>query len=137
MHNANKRSAVLNPLDESDRHGSGPAASADIVVDCGLPGTGRRVRGIVPSWPIATDTWRLGRSPTLALPVRVVMKRDRFGVVRDECSSRGRGSTAGTPVLPPTVSLRHRSGGGSLGRTGRLFQPITLGTGDYIDFFPV
>lgn len=39
MHNANKRSAVLNPLDESDRRRFlDLAASADIVVDCGLPG---------------------------------------------------------------------------------------------------
>ena len=39
VHNANKRSAVLNPLDESDRRRFlDLVESADIVVDNGLPG---------------------------------------------------------------------------------------------------
>lgn len=71
MHNANKRSAVLNPLDESDRRRFlDLAASADIVVDCGLPGQAAAYGASCASWPIATDTWWRCRSPTLALPVR-------------------------------------------------------------------
>lgn len=71
MHNANKRSAVLNPLDESDRRRfltspPAPTSSSTVVFRDRPPRTGHRV----PSWPIATDTWWRCRSPTLALPVR-------------------------------------------------------------------
>ncbi|COY19924.1 Uncharacterised protein [Mycobacterium tuberculosis] len=55
------------------------------------------------------------------------MARDRSGAVRDEWCSlavgpyrRHAGTAAGR------YRFGNRSGAGSLGRTGRLFQPITL-----------
>lgn len=63
------------------------------------------------------------------------MARDRSGAVRDEWCSlavgpyrRHAGTAAGR------YRFGNRSGAGSLGRTGRLFQPITLWYWDYIDF---
>lgn len=136
MHNANKRSAVLNPLDESDRRRFlDLAASADIVVDCGLPGQAAaygascaeladRYRHLV-----ALSITDFGAAGPRLWRCRsaVVMARDRSGAVRDEWCSlavgpyrRHAGTAAGR------YRFGNRSGAGSLGRTGRLFQPITL-----------
>ncbi len=91
-------------------------------------GTGRRVRGIMcRSWPIATDTWWRCRSPTLAAGPRSSW-RDRSGAVRDEWCSLAVGPLPPAPTLPPDVSLRQRSGAGSLGR-GRYFSRLRCGTG--------
>lgn len=91
-------------------------------------GTGRRVRGIVcrvgrslptPGGAVDHRLWRCRSA--------VVMARDRSGAVRDEWCSlavgpyrRHAGTAAGR------YRFGNRSGAGSLGRTGRLFQPITL-----------
>lgn len=128
MHNANKRSAVLNPLDESDRRQFlDLAASADIVVDCGLPGQAAaygascaeladRYRHLVAL--SITDFGAAGpRSSWRATdPVLYAMS----GALAVGPYRRHAGTAAGR------YRFGNRSGAGSLGRTGRLFQPITL-----------
>ncbi len=129
MHNANKRSAVLNPLDESDRRRFlDLAASADIVVDCGLPG---QAAAYGASCAELADRYRhlVALSITdfgAAGPRSSWRATDPVLYAMSGALSRS-GPTAGTPVLPPgRYRFGNRSGAGSLGRTGRLFQPITL-----------
>lgn len=103
MHNANKRSAVLNPLDESDRRRFlDLAASADIVVDCGLPG---QAAAYGASCAELADRYRhlVALSITdfgAAGPRSSWRATDPVLYAMSGALSRS-GPTAGTPVLPP------------------------------------
>jgi crotonobetainyl-CoA:carnitine CoA-transferase CaiB-like acyl-CoA transferase len=58
LHNANKRSVVLDPVNEGDRRRFVDlAGTADIVVDSGTQGRPPATEPRVRHWPTATTTW--------------------------------------------------------------------------------
>lgn len=129
MHNANKRSAVLNPLDESDRRRFlDLAASADIVVDCGLPG---QAAAYGASCAELADRYRhlVALSITdfgAAGPRSSWRATDPVLYAMSGALSRSGPTAAHAGTAAGRYRFGNRSGAGSLGRTGRLFQPITL-----------
>lgn len=137
VHNANKRSAVLDPLDEDARHRFlGLAQNADIVVDSGLPGqaaaygtsgaeladrhdhlvvlsvTDFGARGPRSSWR-ATDPVLYAMSGALARS----------------------GPTSGAPVLPPDgIASATAAAQATWAVLAAYYHRLRCGTGDYIDF---
>lgn len=137
MHNANKRSAVLNPLDESDRRRFlDLAASADIVVDCGLPG---QAAAYGASCAELADRYRhlVALSITdfgAAGPRSSWRATDPVLYAMSGALSRS-GPTAGTPVLPPDgIASATAAVQAAWAVLVAYFNRLRCGTGDYIDF---
>lgn len=137
VHNANKRSAVLNPLDEQDRRRFDElTANADIVVDSGLPGTASAYG--------TTSAELADRHPHL-----VVLSFTDFGtsgprfrwratdpVLYAMSGSLSRsGPTTGTPVLPPDgIASATAAVQAAWALLVAYYNRLRCGTGDYIDF---
>jgi crotonobetainyl-CoA:carnitine CoA-transferase CaiB-like acyl-CoA transferase len=137
LHNANKRSAVLDPLDVNDcRVFDDLAAYADIVVDSGLDGL---------AGAFGTSASELAtRYPHL-----VVLSITDFGatgprsswratdpVLYAMCGSLSRsGPTTGTPVLPPDgIASATAAVQAAWAALVAYYNRLRCGTGDYIDF---
>ncbi|EUA10084.1 coA-transferase III family protein [Mycobacterium kansasii 732] len=137
VHNANKRSAVLNPRDEHDRRRFRHlAATADIVVDSGLPGAASAYG--------TTCAELADRHPHL-----VVLSFSEFGtsgprswwratdpVLYAMSGSLSRsGPTTGTPVLPPDyIASATAAVQAAWALLVAYYDRLRCGTGDYIDF---
>ncbi len=137
LHNANKRSVVLDPADEADRHRFVElAGAADIVVDSGLPG----------------QTADYGTS-CAALADRyqhlVTMSITDFGATGPRSSWRATdavfyalsgalsrsGPTTGTPVLPPAgIASATAAVQAAWAALVAYYNRLRCGAGDYIDF---
>lgn len=137
LHNANKRSVVLDPDDKNDRRRFDElAGAADIVVDSGLPG---RAAGYGISCEALAD-----RHQHL-----VAMSITDFGTSGPRCGWRATdavlyalsgalsrsGPTVGTPVLPPdgiaSATAAVQAGWAAL---VAYYNRLRCGAGDYIDF---
>jgi crotonobetainyl-CoA:carnitine CoA-transferase CaiB-like acyl-CoA transferase len=137
VHNANKRSAMLDPLDVNDcRVFDDLVAYADIVVDSGLDGLAGAFG--TPAAELAT------RYPHL-----VVLSITDFGatgprsswratdpVLYAMCGSLSRsGPTTGTPVLPPDgIASATAAVQAAWAALVAYYNRLRCGTGDYIDF---
>ena len=137
VHNANKRSTVLDPLDESDcDRFLDLAAYADIIVDSGLDGlagafgmSGAELANQYPHLVVlsitdfgATGPWSSWRATD---PVLYAM-----------CGSLARsGPATGTPVLPPDgIASATAAVQGAWAALAAYYNRLRCGTGDYIDF---
>jgi crotonobetainyl-CoA:carnitine CoA-transferase CaiB-like acyl-CoA transferase len=137
VHNANKRSAVLDPLEDADcGRFFDLAADADIVVDSGLDGH---------IGAFGTSAAELAaRYPHL-----VVLSITDFGVTGPRsawratdpvlfamCGSLSRsGPTTGTPVLPPDgIASATAAVQAAWAALVAYYNRLRCGTGDYIDF---
>ena len=129
LHNANKRSAVLDPAVEGDRQRLlDLAGAADIVIDSGnsRPGSGLRhlVRG--PGRPLRAPRGAVGDrlrddGPALGLAGhRRSALRAVVGPVAVRAADRHARATTGRN------RVGHRRGAGSLGRAGRPLPPVAL-----------
>lgn len=137
VHNANKRSAVLDPLDEDDCYRLlDLAGEADIVVDSGLDGLAGAFGAPAPDLA--------ARYPHL-----VVLSITDFGatgprsswratdaVLYAMCGSLSRsGPTTGTPVLPPDgIASSTAAVQAAWAALVAYYNRLRCGTGDYIDF---
>jgi crotonobetainyl-CoA:carnitine CoA-transferase CaiB-like acyl-CoA transferase len=137
VHNANKRSAVLDPLDEDDCYRLlDLAAEADIVVDSGLDG-------------LAAAFGAPGADLAARYPHLVVLSMTDFGatgprsswratdpVLFAMCGSLSRsGPTTGTPVLPPDgIASATAAVQAAWVALVAYYNRLRSGTGDYIDF---
>src|ERR1700757_3059622 len=137
VHNANKRSAVLDPLDEDDcDRFRDLAAYADIVVDSGLEG-------------LASAFGASGAELATQYPHLVVLSITDFGatgpwsswratdpVLYAMCGSLSRsGPTTGTPVLPPDgIASATAAVQAAWAALAAYYNRLRCGTGDYIDF---
>jgi crotonobetainyl-CoA:carnitine CoA-transferase CaiB-like acyl-CoA transferase len=137
VHNANKRSAVLDPLDDGDcDRFLDLAAGADIVVDTGLDGQAA-IFGIS------------GAELAARYPHLVVLSITDFGATRPRsswratdpvlyamCGSLSRsGPTTGTPVLPPDgIASATAAVQAAWAALAAYYNRLRCGTGDYIDF---
>ncbi|OBI40864.1 CoA transferase [Mycobacterium sp. E796] len=137
LHNANKRAAVLDPLEDNDcGRFLDLAAEADIVVDSGLAGhvgafgiSGAELAARYPHLVVlsVTDFGETGpRSAWRATdPVLFAM-----------CGSLARsGPTTGTPVLPPDgIASATAAVQAAWAALVAYYNRLRCGTGDYIDF---
>src|SRR6516225_9821667 len=137
VHNANKRSAVLDPLDEDDCYRLlDLAAQADIVVDSGLDG-------------LAGAFGASGAELAARYSHLVVLSITDFGetgprsswratdpVLYAMCGSLSRsGPTTGTPVLPPDgIASATAAVQAAWAALVAYYNRLRCGTGDYIDF---
>lgn len=137
LHNANKRSTVLDPSDPHDRERLIElAGSADIVVDSGIPG---RVAAFGTSCEDLAD-----RFPRL-----VAMSVTDFGRTGPRASWRATdpvlyalsgslsrsGPTTGTPVCPPDgIASATAAVQAAWAALVAYYNRLRCGTGDYIDF---
>jgi crotonobetainyl-CoA:carnitine CoA-transferase CaiB-like acyl-CoA transferase len=137
VHNANKRSAVLDPLDEDDcSRFRDLAAYADIVVDSGLDG-------------LAGAFGASGAELATQYPHLVVLSITDFGATGPRsswratdpvfyamCGSLSRsGPTAGTPVLPPDgIASATAAVQAAWAALVAYYNRLRCGTGEYIDF---
>ncbi len=137
VHNANKRSAVLNPCDAGDRRRFlDLAAGADIVVDSGLPG---QAAAYGTSCAELADRY----------PHLVVLSISDFGTAGPRWSWRATdpvlyamsgslsrsGPTTGTPVLPPDgIASATAAVQAAWSVLAAYYNRLRCGTGDYIDF---
>src|ERR1700757_2237846 len=137
VHNANKRSAVLDPLDEDDcDRFRDLAAYADIVVDSGLDGLAGAFGGS-------------GAELATQHPPLVVLSITDFGatgprsswratdpVLYAMCGSLSRsGPTAGTPVLPRDgIASAPAAVQAAWAALVAYYNRLRCGTGEYIDF---
>ena len=137
VHNANKRSTVLNPHDESDRRRFLElAGGADILIDSGLPG---RAAAYGTSAAELAD-----RHDHL-----VVLSITDFGAAGPRSSWRATdpvlyamssalsrsGPTAGTPVLPPDgIASATAAAQATWVVLAAYYNRLRCGAGDYIDF---
>ena len=135
VHNANKRSTVLNPLDEDDRRRFlDLAAGADIVVDSGGQAA-----------PFGTS----GEELADRYDHLVVLSITDFGatgprsswratdpVLYAMCGSLSRsGPTTGTPVLPPEgIASATAAVQATWAALAAYYNRLRCSTGDYIDF---
>ena len=129
LNNANKRSAVLDPADASDRDRFiDLAAGADIVVDSGNPGRaaafGTSCAELSQRYPhlVAMSVTDFGVDRPAG-----VLARHRPGVLRDVDGA----VTVRADGRPPGVAAErhrvgHRRGTGRLGGAGRLLPPVAL-----------
>lgn len=137
LHNANKRSAVLDPADPGDRRLLVElAAEADIVVDSGVPGQlaayGTSCEQLADDFPdlvtmLVSDFGATGpRSGWIATdPVLYAMST---------ALSRS-GPTTGTPVLPPDgIASATAVVQATWAVLVAYFNRLRCGAGDYIDF---
>ncbi|KZS75816.1 acyl-CoA transferase [Mycobacterium kansasii] len=137
VHNANKRSAVLNPLDEHDRRRFDElTASADIVVDSGLPGAasayGTPCAELADRHPhlVALSFTDFGTSG----PRSWWRATDPVLYAMSGSLSRS-GPTAGTPVLPPDgIASATAAVQAAWALLVAYYNRLRCGTGDYIDF---
>ncbi len=137
VHNANKRSVVLDPNDAADRARLLElAAGADILVDSGLPGQASSY---------GTSCVELAdRCPHL-----VVLSFTDFGASGPRSSWRATdavlyamsgslsrsGPTTGTPVLPPDgIASATAAVQATWSVLAAYYNKLRCGTGDYIDF---
>nr|WP_205879834.1 CoA transferase [Mycobacterium paragordonae] len=134
VHNANKRSTVLDPADEGDRRRLHElAATADILVDTG------QAAGYGTSGPELADRY----------PHLVVLSISDFGATGPRASWRATdavlyamsgslsrtGPTVGTPVLPPTgIASATAAAQAAWAALAAYYNRLRCGTGDYIDF---
>lgn len=137
VHNANKRSAVLDPLEEDDCYRLlDLAGEADIVVDSGLDG-------------LAAAFGAPGPDLAARYPHLVVLSITDFGgsgprsswratdaVLYAMCGSLSRsGPTTGTPVLPPDgIASSTAAVQAAWAALVAYYNRLRCGTGDYIDF---
>lgn len=137
VHNANKRSAVLDPRDEEDRRRFlSLAQTADIVVDSGLPG---QAAAYGTSCAALADRY----DHLVALSVT------DFGTTGPRSSWRATdsvlyamsgslarsGPTSGTPVLPPDgIASATAATQATWAALVAYYNRLRCGTGDYIDF---
>lgn len=137
LHNANKRSVVLDPAADHDRRALLElAGTADVVVDSGLPG---RVAAYGTSCEELAD--RFGH-----LVVMAVTDFGRTGpyaswratdpVLYAMCSALSRsGPAVGTPVLPPDgIASATAAVQATWALLAAYFNRLRCGVGDYIDF---
>lgn len=134
VHNANKRSTVLDPADEGDRRRLHElAAAADILVDTD------QAAGYGTSGPELADRY----------PHLVVLSVSDFGATGPRASWRATdavlyamsgslsrtGPTVGTPVLPPTgIASATAAAQAAWAALAAYYNRLRCGTGDYIDF---
>ena len=137
LHNANKRSTVLDPSDPDDRGRFDElAASADIIVDSGNPGQaaayGTSCAGLADRHPqlIALSITDFGTTG----PRSSWQATDPVLYALSGALSRS-GPTTGTPVLPPdgiaSATAAVQAGWAAL---VAYYNRLRCGTGDYIDF---
>jgi crotonobetainyl-CoA:carnitine CoA-transferase CaiB-like acyl-CoA transferase len=137
LHNANKRAVVLDPAVEADRQMLVElAASADVVVDNGLPG---RAFGFGTSceeladrfWHlVAMDVTDFGRTGPYA------SWRATDQVLYAMCTALSRsGPAVGIPVLPPEgIASATAAVQAAWALLVAYFNRLRCGAGDYIDF---
>ncbi|WP_343572182.1 CoA transferase [Mycobacterium sp.] len=137
LHNANKRSTVLDPSDPDDRERLIElAAGADIVVDSGMPGQaaayGTSCEAMADRFPhlvtlSVTDFGRTG-------PQASWQATDPVLYALSGALARS-GPTTGTPVSPPdgiaSATAAVQAGWSAL---VAYYNRLRCGTGDYIDF---
>ncbi|CAM4326754.1 Succinyl-CoA:(R)-benzylsuccinate CoA-transferase subunit BbsF [Mycobacterium basiliense] len=137
VHNANKRSAVLDPLDEHDRQRFFDLTeAADIVVDGGVAG---QTAAYGTSCADLTDRY----------PHLVAMSITDFGATGPRSSWRATdavlyamsgalsrsGPAVGTPVLPPTgIASATAAVQAAWALLVAYYNRLRCGAGDYIDF---
>ncbi|MDM4139476.1 MULTISPECIES: CoA transferase [Mycobacterium] len=137
VHNANKRSAVLDPFDDEDcARFLDLAAEADILVD-----TGADERGAM----FGTS----GEELAARYPHLVVLSITDFGATGSRSSWRATdpvlyamcgalsrsGPTTGTPVLPPDgIASATAAVQAAWAALAAYYNRLRCGTGDYIDF---
>ena len=137
VHNANKRSAVLDPGSEADRRRLiDLAATADIVVDSGNPGT---AAAFGTSCADLADQFRhlVALSVTdfgTAGPYRSREATDAVLYAMSTALSRT-GPTTGRPVLPPEgVASGTAAVQAAWAALAAFYRRLRDGRGDYIDF---
>jgi crotonobetainyl-CoA:carnitine CoA-transferase CaiB-like acyl-CoA transferase len=137
LHNANKRSTVLDPADAADRTRLIElAGGADIVVDSGLPG---QAAGYGTSCADLADRF----------PHLVALQVTDFGATGPRASWRATdavlyalsgalsrsGPTTGTPVLPPDgIASATAAVQAAWAALVAYYHKLRCGTGDYINF---
>ncbi len=129
LHNANKRSAVLDPSDPDDRERLIElAGSADIVVDSGFPGRaaayGTSCEELADRFPhlVGLSVTDFGRTGP-----RACVAGDRPGALcAVGCVGAVRSHHRHTGITARRYRLGHRRRPGRLVGTGRLLQQITL-----------
>lgn len=137
LHNANKRCAVLDPLDDDDcEHFHTLAAEADIVVDTGFDeqgamfGTsGAELAARYPHLVVLSITYFGATGPRASW-------RATDPVLYAMCGALSRsGPTTGTPVLPPDgIASATAAVQAAWAALCAYFNRLRCGTGDYIDF---
>jgi len=137
LHNANKRSAVLDPLDPGDRERLIElAGNADIVVDSGMPGQaaayGTSCEELADRFPhlvtlSVTDFGRTG-------PLASWQATDPVLYALSGALARS-GPTTGTPVSPPDgIASATAAVQAAWSVLVAYYNKLRSGTGDYIDF---
>ena len=137
LHNANKRSAVLDPSDRDDRDRLiDLACNADIVVDSGLPGRaaayGTSCEKLAERFPhlVALSVTDFGsRGPRATWRATDPVLYALSGAL-----SRS-GPTTGTPVSPPDgIASATAAVQAAWSALVAYYNRLRCGTGDYIDF---
>jgi crotonobetainyl-CoA:carnitine CoA-transferase CaiB-like acyl-CoA transferase len=137
LHNANKRSTVLDPSDRDDRARLIElAAGADIVVDSGTPG---QATAYGTSCPELAD--RFQHLVALSItdfgttgPRSSWLATDPVFYALSGALSRS-GPTTGTPVLPPNgIASATAAVQAAWAALVAYYNRLCCGTGDYIDF---
>ena len=137
LHNANKRSAVLDPADAEDRDRfMALVADADIIVDDGIPGAAA-------SFGASCEelTRRFGHLVALSVtdfgssgPHASWQATDPVLYAMSTALSRS-GPPTGTPVLPPDgIASATAAVQAAWAALVAYYRRIRCGTGDYIDF---
>jgi crotonobetainyl-CoA:carnitine CoA-transferase CaiB-like acyl-CoA transferase len=137
LHNANKRSTVLDPSDPDDcRRLMELAGSADIVVDSGLPGRaaayGASCEKLADRFPqlVALSVTDFGRTG----PRAAWQATDPVLYALSGALSRS-GPTTGTPVSPPDgIASATAAVQAAWAALVAYYNRLRCGTGDYIDF---
>ena len=137
LHNANKRSTVLDPRSDSDRHLLIElAGEADIVVDSGRPGL---AHAFGTSAEQLAD--RFGHLVTMSVtdfgasgPRASWTATDPVLYAMSTALSRS-GPTIGAPVLPPEgIASATAAAQAAWALLAAYYNRLRCGTGDYIDF---
>ncbi len=137
LHNANKRSTVLDPASDDDRRRLlDLLASADIVVDCGMPGGatayGMSCGQLAERFPhiVALSVTDFGT----AGPRSGWRATDAVLYALSSALSRS-GPPAGTPVLPPDgIASATAAVQAAWAALVAYYHRLHCGRGDYIDF---
>jgi crotonobetainyl-CoA:carnitine CoA-transferase CaiB-like acyl-CoA transferase len=137
LHNANKRSAVLDPSDPDDRERLIElAGGADIVVDSGFPGRaaayGTSCEKLADRFPqlVALSVTDFGRTG----PRSAWRATDPVLYALSGALSRS-GPTTGTPVSPPDgIASATAAVQAAWSALVAYYSRLRCGTGDYIDF---
>lgn len=137
LHNANKRSTVLDPRSDSDRHRLIElAGEADILVDSGRPGL---AHAFGTSAEQLAD--QFGHLVTMSVtdfgargPRASWTATDPVLYAMSTALSRS-GPTIGTPVLPPEgIASATAAAQAAWALLAAYYNRLRCGTGDYIDF---